>query len=137
MLVHWIWFATRSFSDRVKVQLLQHFSDPEEIYYADKGAFSSVEGLTKEQLESLEEKSLHQAEAVLRQCSREKIGVLTFQDASYPARLKNISDPPMVLYYKGRLPDFDGSPLIGVVGTRKASAYGMTTEEYAASLVDG
>ena len=33
----------------------------------------------------------------------------------------------MVLYYKGRLPDFDALPLIGVVGTRKASAYGLTT----------
>ena len=33
----------------------------------------------------------------------------------------------MVLYYKGTLPDFDGSPVIGVVGTRKASAYGMQT----------
>lgn len=126
MLVHWIWLATRFVSDRMKVALLRHFSDPEEIYYADTGAFSSLEGLTKEHLEQLGEKSLTQSEAILRQCSREKIGILTYQDASYPSRLKNISDPPCVLYYKGRLPDFDGSPLIGVVGTRKASAYGLT-----------
>ena len=32
----------------------------------------------------------------------------------------------MVLYYKGRLPDWDASPIIGIVGTRKASAYGLT-----------
>ena len=32
-----------------------------------------------------------------------------------------------MLYYKGQLPDFDGSPVIGVVGTRKASAYGLQT----------
>ena len=126
MLVHWIWFATRPFSDRVKVNLLQHFSDPEEVYFADQGAFSAVDGLTKEQLEALEDKSLLQAEVILRQCSREKISILTFRDAGYPARLKNIADPPCVLYYKGRLPDFDGSPLIGVVGTRRASAYGLT-----------
>ncbi len=126
MLVHWIWLATRSFSDRVKVNLLQHFSDPEEIYFADSGSFSRIDGLTKEQLDALQDKSLLQSEIILRQCSREKISILTFRDAGYPSRLKNIADPPCVLYYKGRLPDFDGSPLIGVVGTRRASAYGLT-----------
>lgn len=126
MLVHWIWLSTRPFSDRVKVSLLQHFSDPEEIYFADKAVFSQMDGLTKEQLTALENKSLHQSEEILRQCRREKISILTYRDAGYPSRLKNIADPPCVLYYKGRLPDFDGSPLIGIVGTRRASAYGLT-----------
>ena len=128
MLVHWIWLATRqNVSDRMKVQLLQHFRDPEDLFYAD--SYDHIEGLTKENLESLQDKNLHQAQWVLRQCEKEKLGVLTFQDAAYPARLKNISDPPVVLYYKGRLPDFDGSPLIGVVGTRRASVYGLTASK--------
>ncbi len=127
MLAHWIWLATRqSVSDRMKVELLRHFQDPEDIYYAREADFRHIEGLTEEGAASLMDKSLQKAEAVLRQCDREKLGILTFQDASYPARLKNISDPPVVLYYKGRLPDFDASPLIGVVGTRRASAYGLT-----------
>ena len=127
MLAHWIWLATRqNVSDRMKVELLRHFQDPEDIYYARSEDFRHIEGLTEEGAASLADKSLEQAEAVLGQCRREKLGILTYQDAAYPARLKNIADPPVVLYYKGRLPDFDGSPLIGVVGTRKASAYGMT-----------
>ena len=126
MLVHWIWLATRPFSDRVKVNLLRHFSDPEDIYFADKGAFSVVDGLTDEQVEALQDKNLTLSEEILRKCGKEKIRILTYRDAHYPARLKNISDPPCVLYYKGILPDFDGSPLIGVVGTRRASAYGLT-----------
>ena len=126
MLVHWIWLATRTVSDRVKVRLLEHFRDPEDIYFADKGSFSHVEGLSGEAVEVLADKDLSAAQEILRRCSREKISILTFRDAGYPARLKNISDPPCVLYYKGRLPDFDGSPLIGVVGTRRASAYGLT-----------
>lgn len=127
MLVHWIWFATRqNVSDRMNVELLRHFRDPEEIYYADSSAFSHIEDLGAEARESMQDKDLQKAEWILRQCRREGIGVLTFQDAGYPARLKNISDPPAVLYYKGRLPDFDGSALIGVVGTRQASAYGLT-----------
>ena len=127
MLVHWVWFAHRpGLNDRDKMALLQHFRDPEDIYFADDGAFDAI-GLSEDAKTALREKNLTSAEEILEACDREKLHILTCQDAAYPARLKNIADPPVVLYYKGRLPDFDGSPVIGVVGTRKASAYGLTT----------
>ena len=126
MLVHWIWLSTRrSISDRLKVELVRQFQDPETIYFADTDSFSVIEGLSEEGRSALGDKNLTEAEKILRDCQRENISILTYQDAAYPSRLKNIPDPPLVLYYKGRLPDFDGLPLIGVVGTRKASAYGM------------
>ena len=128
MLVHWIWLSTRrSISDRVKAELVRHFQDPEAIYFADAETFSQIENLSDEGKAALADKNLTDAQKILRDCRRENLGILTYQDAAYPARLKNISDPPLVFYYKGRLPDFDGSPLIGVVGTRKASSYGMNT----------
>ena len=127
MLVHWIWLAHRpGLNDRAKLELLQHFRDPEDIFFADDGAFDAV-GLSQEGKAALRDKNLGPAEEILEACSREKLHILTCQDAAYPARLKNIADPPIILYYKGRLPDLDGSPVIGVVGTRKASAYGLTT----------
>ena len=126
MIVHWIWLSTRrNISDRVKVALVHHFQDPEAVYFADPDSFVPIEGLTQEGSAALSDKSLSEAEQILRDCQREGLHILTYQDAAYPARLKNIPDPPLVLYYKGRLPDFDGLPFIGVVGTRKASAYGM------------
>ena len=127
MLIHWIWLAHRpGVNDRMKAELLQHFLDPEDIYFADRAAFAHIEGLSEEALEALQEKDLIPAEEILEACRRENLHVLTYRDAAYPAKLKNIPDPPMVLYYKGRLPAFDTLPVIGVVGTRKASAYGMT-----------
>ena len=126
MLVHWIWLATRAhINERVKVELVRHFQDPEAVYFADAASYLQIEGLSEEGKAALADKCLTEAEKILCQCQRENLGILTYQDAAYPNRLKNISDPPLVFYYKGRLPDFDGSPLIGVVGTRKASAYGM------------
>ena len=126
MLVHWIWLATRpSVSDRVKAALLERFGDPEDVFYADEQLYRRVDGLTQECIGSLCDKNLRYAQQVLAECAGQDIHILTYRDAAYPARLKNISDPPLVLYYKGRLPDFDGQPLIGVVGTRKASAYGI------------
>ena len=126
MLVHWIWLAIRNHvSDRLKVELVRHFQDPETIYFADAESYGVVSGISTEGKAALADKNLQEAENILRLCRRKNLNILTFQDAAYPARLKNISDPPIVLYYKGRLPDFDAEPLIGVVGTRKASAYGM------------
>lgn len=127
MLVHWIWLATRPhISDRIKAELVRHFSDPETIYFADSERFREVEGLTQQGVEALKDKDLHEAERILTECREKNLGILSWQDAAYPARLKNISDPPLVLYYKGRLPDFGGQPFIGIVGTRNASPYGLT-----------
>ena len=127
MLIHWIWLATRpGLNDRMKVAVLEHFGDPEDAFYADSGAYKTVESLTEEGMDALQDKSLSEAKKILAQCTDKGISILTYRDAGYPVRLKNISDPPLVLYYKGRLPDFDGLPLIAVVGTRKATGYGLT-----------
>ncbi len=127
MIIHWIWLSTRPhINERVKVELVRRFQDPEAVYFADAESFAQIEGLSPEGKAALLDKDLQDAEKILRDCRRENLSILTYQDATYPARLKNISDPPLVFYYKGRLPDFDGSPLVGVVGTRKASAYGMS-----------
>nr|MBQ8244006.1 DNA-processing protein DprA [Oscillospiraceae bacterium] len=128
MLIHWIWLAHRpSVNDRIKVELLQHFRDPEDIFFADSGAFDFLEDLSEEARDSLRDKNLTPAEKILEACDREKIHILTYRDAAYPVRLKNIADPPIVLYYKGQIPEIDALPVIGVVGTRKASAYGLQT----------
>lgn len=126
MLIHWIWLATRNaVSDRARKGLLEHFSDPEDIYYAAADAFDYLQDLSAEARADLGDKDLSEARKILRSCERGDIHILTYRDAAYPVRLRNIPDPPMVLYYRGNLPDCDGSPLIAVVGTRKASAYGL------------
>ncbi len=128
MLIHWIWLAHRpGINEGMKVRLLEYFRDPEAIFYADPEDFRHIEGLSKDALASLKEKDLTQAEEILAECKKKKLHILTWQDAGYPMRLKNIPDPPILLYYKGQLPEFDALPLIGVVGTRKASAYGLQT----------
>lgn len=127
MLIHWIWLATRSgISDRGRMTLLQHFPDAEDIFFAASDAYGAVEGISEDAVASLQDKNLTAAEQILETCARKGIHILCWPDAAYPSRLKNIADPPVVLYYKGTLLDFEGLPLIGVVGTRKASAYGLT-----------
>ena len=127
MLVHWIWLAHRpGLSDRMKYVLLQHFSNPEDVYFASAEAYSRVEGMTAAAAKHLQDKDLAEAEKILGDAMQMKLHILTCRDTQYPARLLHIPDPPLVLYYKGTLPDFNALPLIGVVGTRKATPYGLT-----------
>jgi DNA processing protein len=63
--------------------------------------------------------------------AKEKVSVLTFLDPRYPPLLKEISDAPFVLYIKGHRPrvPIDLSRTIGIVGTRKITAYGREITE--------
>ena len=126
MLIHWIWLATRpELNDRQKLAVLNAFRDPEEIFYADRDSYAKVGEMTQAGAEALADKSLAQAQEILDTCIDKGIQICTFRDAAYPSKLKNIPDPPVVLYYKGNLSGLESSPVIGVVGTRKASAYGL------------
>lgn len=125
MLQHWIWLATRkNVGDGRKMELLERFSDPEQIYFASKRDYEGL-GLTVKEIQNLQDKDLDGARTILDDCAKYGIHVMTIHDGIYPSRLKNIPDPPVVLYYKGRMPDLDDTPTIGVVGTRKASLYGL------------
>ena len=124
MLIHWIWYATLpGLSLRQKHGVLEHFSDPEDIFHADR--FDHLSGMTPDIANALKNKDLSKAKSVIKQCGEKHISILTLQDAAYPSRLRNTDDAPVVLYYKGVLPDLEGQPVISVVGTRKASAYGV------------
>ena len=62
MLLHWIWLAHRpDVSERMKICLLEHFQDPEDIYFADGESYRHVEGITAAAAESLKDKDLSSA----------------------------------------------------------------------------
>lgn len=130
MLIYWLWLATRvNLSEQEKLAVLAYFENPEDCYYADAEDFSRVEGLRLESVKALCDKDLTEAEEILETCAKKKIHLLAWADKRYPSALRNIADPPLLLYYRGVLPEFDREPLIGVVGTRKASVYGMRTAQ--------
>lgn len=123
MLVYWIWLSQLpELSMRHKAMLLQRFSDPEDLYHAEPEALSGIEPQTAK---ALANKDLTEAKRILGKCTQKGIDILTYNDAQYPSRLRNIPDPPIVLYCKGHVPDLNSRPAIGVVGTRKATPYGI------------
>ena len=130
MLIHWIWLSQLTgVTVPQKLDLLRHFRDPEDIFNAHREAFSECEEMTEKALEALSDKNLVRARKIIETCAEKSISILTYGDSAYPGKLKNIYNPPLVLYYKGCLPDWEQRPVIGVIGTRKASPYGMQIAE--------
>jgi len=74
-------------------------------------------------------------EKIMEKLNKENINIISLNDAGYPPLLKEINDPPYVLFFRGKLPN-PNSPALGVVGTRKFTAYGkLACQEIVAPLV--
>lgn len=133
--VYWLWLASRDDLGAGTIRrLTESFGTPEFLYGADRTQLIRA-GLNKRQTDALCDKDLSGAQAILRACEEKKIQIITIEDSAYPDRLREIDDPPPVLYVRGRLPDFDRMPGITIVGTRSCSAYGLRmAERFSAAL---
>ncbi len=127
-LVYWIWVQRAVGAGSSDAgRLLASFDTGEAIYRADRAALMRC-GVRGRALEALCRKELDAAEKQYEQCSR--LGwMLTPEDELYPDLLRQIYSPPLVLYGKGRLPEFGESatPAIAMVGTRECTPYGAAT----------
>ncbi|MDD2752805.1 MAG: DNA-processing protein DprA [Candidatus Omnitrophica bacterium] len=105
-------------------KLLLFFGKPENILKASHDKLIAVCGIGEKiarKIRSLKKEDL------IREFERAKkhnIAIITQEDAEYPENLKNIIDPPPVLYLKGRLKPQDRIS-IGIVGSRRCSYYGL------------
>ena len=126
MLLYWIWLtADKYLSAQARTSLIERFGSADAIYLADEEALRMTPNLKEKEIAALLDKSLERANEILLECDNKRISILTWQDAAYPERLRNIFDPPLVLYYEGLLPSFDQEAVFAIVGTRHASAYGL------------
>lgn len=126
-LKYWVWLSCiGGVRPLVKYRLLEAMDGPEKLFFAQREQILAANPLVKpREADNLSDKSLEQAQRALAFCEEHGISILTLQDATYPERLRHIPDPPAVLYVWGKLPAVDDSLLIGVVGTRNATPYGI------------
>src|SRR5881394_3970323 len=106
-------------------QLLEHFGDAPAILRASKSQLLQVRGIGEETAEALAnwEKSVDLGNE-LKRIEEYGCHILTQADADYPDLLRQIYDPPIVLYVKGRLTARDKNG-VAVVGSRQTTHYGL------------
>ena len=128
-LKYWLWLTSRKRMGAGKVlTVLDCFVTPERAYYADEEEYRQLPG-PPGAWSGLLDKGMDLPDRILADCDRLGVDIMTLQDADYPQRLRQLADPPAVLYWRGRKLRVDDEAAIAVVGAREPSEYGRTAAE--------
>jgi len=104
--------------------LLSYFGNAEAVFSAPAGKILKVPGIGEKRISILNfDEALQKAEDELKFIEKHAVEVIFFTDASYPKRLKNCVDAPILLYSKGNA-DLNNKRIVSIVGTRNATEYG-------------
>ena len=122
-LIYWVWLGNLPgiFSNKITA-LMEHFESIEEIYKA--ADYKNIPGISRGDALILGSKDLSHAKEIIEKIKKLGAYILTYDDIDYPDELRKIDSPPYVLYLKGEKLSWDRLFAIGVVGTRRCTAYG-------------
>ena len=126
---YYIWLSEALGAGSTKVkQLFEHFGSIENIYNASKQDYidSGFDG-TPARLKALCNKDLSAAQSILNFCRENHVFILPYEDSLYPQSFRTIKDPPVMLYCKGRMTDFNDNVCIAMVGSRTCTTSGIVT----------
>ena len=132
---YWIGFNLIKGIGAVRMQaLIHHFGDLEDAWKAAPAELAQA-GLGLKVIERIiQARGQVDLEKVWKKIESQHIHILTWEDEAYPQRLKEIDQPPPVLYIRGEyLPD--DLFAVAIVGTRRVTPYGrQITEELSSFL---
>lgn len=106
------------------VRALKAFGSAENIYKASLSERKAAKIFSPKDLKRLNDTKIEYAKSVITDCLKYGIDIVLIGDKKYPYCLTVIDNPPLVLYVKGEMLDFDNTPAICIVGPRKVSDYG-------------
>ena len=120
---------------RLRQQLLEFFDSPANILGARESQLRQVPGIGPNIASAIVNSNNRlAAQSELHRCRELNIGLVFESDENYPANLREIPDPPGILYSRGEIIPAD-SIAIAIVGTRHASQYGLgQAEQFATGL---
>lgn len=100
------------------------FKDAKAVFTADRAEREKSGAFTRAELDKMDKLPLSKAQEILNKCRKLGIAPIAIGDKDFPVCLSAIENPPLVIYVKGKLPDFDDTPSICVVGPRNVSDFG-------------
>jgi DNA processing protein len=118
-------------------KLLAAFGSPENIFQATSDDLLSIKGISRERAEKIRNFSRwDQVDKYRGTLEKQGISAVSFQDERYPEPLKHIEDAPLIIYVRGEYNNDDRFS-IGIVGSRKHTAYGESVAQRVAGELAG
>ena len=122
--LYWLWLTKLDGITSFDITALMECFDSAEAIY-DANNFDGVLGIKPSIKSQLMDKSLKKAEQTLKKVEEIGAEVIAYDSLNYPDTLRYIDNPPYVLYLRGEILNWDRLLMIGVVGTREATEYGI------------
>jgi DNA processing protein len=111
--------------DVVAKKLIKHCGSAAAVFQTSKKSLIAIEGIGEYLYKNLQQKKIFNcAENELRFIEHESISYTTFEENSYPERLKHCADGPIILFQSGTI-DLQNRKIINIVGTRQITSYGI------------
>jgi DNA processing protein len=121
-------FLVRGLGLRSANALIKHFKQPESVFDSNRDELEAL-GVPPDVADDvLSPRSAERAEAEWERAQQLGVTILDILDAGYPPLLREIFDPPIVLYVRGKKWDAE-LPQVAVVGTRRPTGYGLNCAE--------
>lgn len=118
--LYWLWLQEKIGAGAKTADILAGYADVKEFYMqTDYGG-----RFTAARCQKLAEKDLSHAESILSYCTEKAYHILTPDMPAYPNAFRAMTDYPCVIYVQGEF-DFNTTPMISIVGARKATYYGL------------
>ena len=114
-------------SQRLK-KLWEAFGAAPKVFLASEDKLKKIEGIGDKIAQEITAFRFENLKKELDLVKKLKVRIITLEDKEYPQNLKNIYDPPICLYLKGKLKEEDVLSL-AIVGSRRASFYGASCAE--------
>ena len=120
---------------RIRKSLLDRFGSARAVLAAAPSELQQVQGVGPKLVRKIAEAD-HEidVQAEIELCRQRNIKILVEADPDYPRSLREIHDPPGVLFVRGELKR-DDALAIGIVGTRHGTPYGLRTAERLAAAL--
>lgn len=124
-LKYWLWLQKALGAGAYIKSIIEDFGSVKKLYESNILEWRMSSALTAKQIDRLEQTDIHSVNEIIYSCEKNNWHIIDYDDYDYPERLREIINPPAVLYVDGLLPDIDNTTVIGIVGTRKASDYAV------------
>lgn len=124
----WLRLSRLELSARTAGALIERFGCPDAIFEASESEIHSVEGLTEKGRNKIAAPVPAAIEQDLKVMDDLNISLIPITSDKYPASIKEIYDPPAVLYVRGSIVESDKLG-IAIVGSRRANVYGKSVAE--------
>lgn len=123
---YWIAFSSiEQIDSSFILKLYEYFGDIEQAFQASLNDLKNIDGLSVKKAENfLRYRDKVDIDNTFTEVETRGINFLTYTDDRYPQMLKQIANPPAVLYYKGKLFDCNLDKTLAIVGSRRASTNG-------------